>query len=123
MCIGTRQMTLAVLGAVSLAACHHTVKVDPVGAAYPARKAGCEITVLDQLPSAPYQLIGKIEAHAEGNFFFGGKVTLKDDVSKELRKKACLLGGDALYINDAIESSAAEMSYAHAWASVFRRQQ
>lgn len=120
--IGTRRILLGALSAACLAACHHTVKVDPVGPSYPAREAGCKIAVLDQPPSAPYRLIGKVEGHAEGNFFFGGKVTLKGDVYKELQEKACLLGGDALVIDDAIESSATEMSYAHAWARVFRRQ-
>jgi hypothetical protein len=58
-------------------------------------------------------VIGKFESHIEKNFFFGGKVQLKDESFKELRIKACSLKGDAVIIDDSIETSVSEMTHVH----------
>lgn len=71
------------------------------------------------LPAGPYEVIGKIESHLERDYFFGGTVRLQDQY-KELRQKACQLGGDVVVIQDYIESDAAEMSHVHVWATVLR---
>ena len=54
------------------------------------------------------------------NLFFGGKVQLEDEAFKELKRKACSLGGDAVLIDDYIESSASEMTHVHVWATVVK---
>ena len=74
----------------------------------------------DEKPNNPYEVIGKIESHIEKNLFFGGKAKLEDEAYKELRLKACGLGGDAVIIDDSIETSAAETSHVHVWATVIK---
>ncbi len=54
------------------------------------------------------------------NFFFGGKVQLEDEAFKELRIKACELGGDGVIIDDSIETSVSEMTHVHVWATVIK---
>ena len=81
----------------------------------------CEIQFYkDNQPKRNYEVIGKIESHIEKNIFFGGKVHLEDEAFKELRTKACSLGGDAVIIDDSMETSASEMSHVHVWATVIR---
>jgi hypothetical protein len=78
--------------------------------------------VLDQhdAPVGAYKVVAQIESHIQRDIFLGGKVSLRDDAYKELRSKACQLGGDVVRIDDSLESSAAEMSHVHVWATVFR---
>ena len=80
-----------------------------------------EIFSLPNRPSANYQAIAKVESHISKNMFFGGKASLTDDAYKELRAKACQLGGEAILIEDSIETGAAEMTHVHVWATVLRR--
>jgi len=108
--------------ALALAGCGTTTKIDQIGSPYPANSEDCEIVFLEKtkLPTEPYQTLGKVEAHLKRNFFFGGRVHLKDDALEELRPKACLLGGNTVVIDDYVESSAGEMTHVHVWARVLR---
>ena len=106
----------------ALTSCSTTTKVDPFGSSYPANPENCEIKFFKKMtpPTEPYETLGKIETHLQKNFFFGGKVHLKDDAFCELRLKACNLGGNAVIIDDYVESSASEMSHVHVWARVLK---
>jgi hypothetical protein len=113
--------TSAVLAA-ALAACSTTTSVTPLGLGQPSRGESCELQIVktqQDLPSRR-ELIGKIESHIQRNFFLGGRATLLDDAYRELRSKAGQLGGDSVLVDDYMESSAAEMTHVHVWASVFR---
>ena len=110
------------LSILALSSCSTTTKVDQFGSSYPANPENCEIKFFKKIkpPTEPYEQIGKIETHLQKNFFFGGNVHLEDDVFRELRLKACHLGGNAVIIDNQVESSAAEMSHVHVWARVLR---
>jgi len=104
-----------------LSACATTTKVDSLNSAYQAKDKDCEIQFYkDDQPQEKYEVIGKIESHIKKNFFFGGKVQLEDEAYKELSIKACSLGGDAVIIDDSIETSVSEMTHVHVWATVIK---
>ena len=104
-----------------LSACATTTRVDVLNSAYQSEYKVCEIQFYtDEKPERDYESIGKIESHIEKNIFFGGTVQLEDEAFKELRLKACSLGGDAVIIDDSIETSASEMSHVHVWATVIK---
>lgn len=110
-------LTLIVL----ISACATTTKVDKLNTAYQSKDKDCEIQFFkDAQPQKSYETIGKIESHIKKNFFFGGKVQLEDEAFKELRIKACGLGGDAVIIDDSIETSVSEMTHVHVWATVIK---
>jgi hypothetical protein len=101
--------------------CATTTKVDSLKSDYQVKDKDCEIHFYkDDQPQKNYEVIGKIESHIGTNFFFGGKVELEDEAYKELRIKACSLGGDAVIIDDSIETSASEMTHVHVWATVIK---
>lgn len=108
----------AVLAVSLVAACSTVSKVDPQGASLAARPEGCQVTVIqgEHQPIADAQVLGEIETHVQGNLFFGGAVDVDDAIS-ELRKKTCALGGNAVRIDEVIESSAAESTHVHVWAT------
>lgn len=115
-----RQM-LTFLSVFILSACATTTKVDRIGTALDARENDCKVEFYkDSKPAKTYKVIGKIESHIKKDFFFGGKVNLEDDAYKELRQKACEIGGDAVIIDDYMENSAAEMTHVHVWATVIK---
>ena len=111
----------AVLMCVALlASCATTTKVDTL-AERAARESDCEITFFkDAKPSAPFEVLGKIESHIAQNFFFGGKARLEDEGYKELRAKACGIGGNAVVIDDHLQTSVSEMTHVHVWATVIK---
>ena len=112
-------LSLALIILVS--ACATTTKVDKLNSAYQSKDKNCEIQFFkDAQPQKNYETIGKIESHIKKNFFFGGKVQLEDEAFKELRIKACGLGGDAVIIDDSIETSVSEMTHVHVWATVIK---
>jgi hypothetical protein len=113
-------LSLSVIILVS--GCATITNVDKLNSAYQAKDKNCEIQFFkdDDKPQKNYETIGKIESHIKKNFFFGGKVQLEDEAFKELRIKACGLGGDAVIIDDCIETSVSEMSHVHVWATVIK---
>jgi hypothetical protein len=107
--------------AVLLASCATTTRVERLSSSYPARESGCEVAFFQGAkPDAPYEAIGKIESHIARNFFLGGKPQLGGEGNEELRRKACDLGGDAVIVDDFVETSASEMAHLHIWATVIR---
>ncbi len=110
-------LTLALL----LSACATTTKVDHLKSGYQAKDENCEIRFYrDVPPPEDYESIAKITSHIKKNMFFGGKVQLEDEAYKELRVKACDLGGDGVIIDDSIETSVSEMTHVHVWATVIK---
>ena len=109
----------SVLLILFLGGCATVTKVDRVGTTLPALASKCQVDVIEKtaLP-LKYEMIGKIETHIQGNIFFGGVVRTNDEGYKELRAKACELGGNAVVIDDSMESSSAEMRHVHIWARV-----
>ncbi|MEI7613979.1 MAG: hypothetical protein WCK63_13845 [Betaproteobacteria bacterium] len=71
-------------------------------------------------PSSSYETLAKIESHVQKNMFFGRTAKLEDDTYDELRQKACAIGANAVVINDYVESTAAEFSHVHVWASAIK---
>ena len=72
----------------------------------------------DSKPTKEYQVIGKVESHVRRNIFWGGTARLDDEGYKELKAKARAMGGNAVIIDDVIETKAAESSHVHIWAKV-----
>lgn len=106
---------------VLLSSCATVTKVDKLNSNYQAKDKDCEIHFFnDNRPGKKYEVIAKIESHIQKNFFFGGKVKLDNEVYKELSLKACSLGGDAVIIDDCIQSSVSEMTHIHVWATVIK---
>jgi hypothetical protein len=119
-CIGAALVFL-----VQLAGCATSTVVTSSMPNAPAPSANCRASVIDRGGAVPagYQEVAKIESHIKRNFFFGGPVTLLDEAYKELRAKACEVGGDHVRVDDFVESAAAEMTHVHVWATVFRRRE
>lgn len=120
--LGICKILLLLSVIILVAACATTTKVDKLNSVYQAKDKDCEIQFFkdDAQPQKDYETIGKIESHIKKNFFFGGKVQLEDEAYKELRINACGLGGDAVIIDDCIETSVSEMSHVHVWATVIK---
>lgn len=119
---GVQRWCAPALLALALGACSTVTTVDRQGPAYTAKPSACAVEVVDgrNRPASSYEALAKIESHIQRNIFFGGKVTLLEDAYKELRSKACQLGGDLVVVEDSLESGAAEYSDVHVWATVFR---
>lgn len=117
-CIG-----VAVVAVAQLAGCATSTVVTPLAGNVAARPGTCRANVIERGGAAPrgYEEVAKIESHIKRNFFFGGRVTLLEDAYRELRVKACEVGGDQVRVDDFVESAAAEMTHVHVWATVFRR--
>jgi hypothetical protein len=101
--------------------CATETKINKLDSSYLEKDENCEIYFYkDEKPEKHYKEIGKIESHIKKNLFFGGVVQLEDEAFDELRIKACGLGGDAVIIDDSIETSVSEMSHVHVWATVIK---
>lgn len=113
---------IALLSVVVLSSCSSNTKIEQIDYSYPASSRGCEVEFFQRAvpPSKPYKTVAKIETHVQKNFFFGGKVDLENDAYPELKLKACDLGGNAIVVENVVESKAAEFSHVHVWASVIR---
>ena len=119
--LGGCKLPILLTPVLILSACATITKVDNLNSAYQAKDKDCEIQFYkDDQPQKNYEAIGKIETHIKKNFFFGGQVQLEDEAFKELRIKACGLGGDAVIIDDSIETSVSEMTHVHVWATVIK---
>lgn len=114
---------VVLVGVAQLAGCATSTSVTPLAPNLAARVGRCDVNVIDRGGSAPagFAAIARIESHIKRNFFFGGRVTLLDEAYKELRVKACDVGGDQVRVDDFMESAAGEMTHVHVWATVFRR--
>lgn len=116
-------MRMAVLvHAAATAACATLTRVEPTAAARSPREGShCEVRFFDtERPAVPFEALGKVETHIAQNRFFGGTARLEDEGYAELKRKACALGGDAVVIDDHLETSVAEMSHLHVWATVIK---
>ena len=118
----SKERVLTVLSIIILlAGCATTTKVNKISSSHQEYAKDCDIQFYkDTKPSRHYAVIGTIESHIKKNLFFGGVVQLEDEAYNELRLKACDLGGDSVIIDDYIETSAAEMSHVHVWATVVK---
>ena len=110
---------LAVLPLLALlSACSTTSTVDIVDAKYQTDNQDCEVTFFKKIkPEGKYDVVAQIESHVQKNFFFGGNAKLEAEAYAELRKKTCSVGGNAVIINDYVESRASEFSHVHVWAT------
>jgi hypothetical protein len=118
-----RWSTVAVFSAivVLLSCAGVTTKVQRLGPQYPPRSDDCEIEFYkDGKPSGAFEEIARIESHIKKNVFASGTAELEDEAYDELGHEACELGGDAVIIDDYMESSASEMTHVHVWATVIK---
>lgn len=113
-----------ILFCMMASACNSTVtNVRPVGIAHEPKPGNCEIRFYEnEKPTGTYERLGEVESHIKKNIFLGERAQLEDEAYKELRKKACKLGGDAVIIDDHMESTAGELTHVHVWATVIRLQ-
>lgn len=105
-----------------LNACSTTSAVQVVDAQYQTTVASqCEVTFFKKTtPEVKFHVLAKIETHVQRNFFFGGDAKLESEAYAELKTKACAMGGNAVIINDYVESRASEFSHVHVWATAIK---
>lgn len=114
---GAQMLVISLL----LAGCATNTTLTPITDNHQPSDVRCEIRFFrDSKPSAPYDSIAKIESHVRKNLFFGGRASLEDEAYAELRTKTCAAGGDAVVIDDYVESSALEFSHVHVWATAIK---
>ncbi len=108
---------------VLLSACSTTSTVKIIDAKYQANLSVCEVTFFKKTkPEGKFETLAQIESHVQQNMFFGGNAKLEDEAYAELKKKACYVGGNAVIIDDYVESRAAEFSHVHVWATTIKLQ-
>lgn len=104
-----------------MTACSTTSTVQVVDAKYQSNQADCAVTFFKKTkPDEKYETLAQIESHVKRNFFFGGDAKLEAEAYAELKKKTCGIGGNAVIINDYVESRAAEFSDVHVWATAIK---
>lgn len=113
---------LSVCGMVLLStSCATSTTVTVIDDKYRPADTSCEIQFFKEgKPSSSYELLAKIESHVQKNIFFGGTARLEDEAYAELQGKACAVGGNAVVIDDYVESTASEFSHVHVWATAIR---
>jgi len=114
-------MFLPLIGLVFLTSCSTVTNVESPNTGIEPKKSNCQVQFYNGIAvKENYIKLSKVESHIEKNFFFGGKANLEDEAFSELREKACELGGDAVIIDNFIESSALEFSHVHVWATIIK---
>jgi hypothetical protein len=117
-----KQIKLLQIGPLALlmllSACSTTSTVDVVDAKNQPNQPDCAVKFFKKIkPEGKYDTLAQIESHVQQNFFFGGDAKLEAEAYAELKKKTCSVGGNAVIINDYVESRAAEFSHVHVWAT------
>ena len=110
---------------MSLSACSTSSNVQVLDPQYQAKTDApqCEVTFFKKIkPEGKFDALAKIESHVQRNVFFGGDAKLEVEAYAELKKKACGVGGNAVIIDDYVESRAAEFSHVHVWATAVKLQ-
>ena len=116
-----KSIILAPLALLALSACSTTSTVSVIESKYAKNEAECQVTFFKKIkPEGEYRKLAEIESHVQRNMFFGGDAKLEDQAYAELKAKTCNLGGNAVIINDYIESRAAEFSHVHVWATTIK---
>lgn len=110
--------------ALVLAGCSTVTQLETVGAQQALLPDTCPVRIYrrPEKPDGRFDTLAKVETHVQRNIFFGGRATLERDAYAELQIKACRVGGNGVLVEDWIESSAAEMTHVHVWATVIRSQ-
>lgn len=104
-----------------LSACSTTSTVKLTDAKRPANQPGCEVVFFKKTkPPVAYETLAQIESHVQKNMFFGGDARLEEGAYAELKKKTCTVGGNAVIVDDYVESRAAEFSHVHVWATAIK---
>lgn len=104
-----------------LTACATNTTVTATGNKYQATDPSCNVRFFNRSkPDSSYETLAKIESHVQKNMFFGKTAKLEADAYAELQQKVCAVGGNAVVIDDYVESSASEFSHVHVWATAIR---
>ncbi len=112
---------IVLTGLVLLTSCSTVTKIENPHIGIIPKDSGCKVQFFNgTIPKNDFLSLTKIETHIEKNFFFGGTVTLDDEAFDELRDHVCELGGDAVIIDDFIETSALEFTHIHVWATIIK---
>jgi len=115
-----RSAALATL-VILLSGCSTTSTISVIDAKYQTNQPTCQVTFFKKTkPEQEFEKLAQIESHVQRNIFFGGDAKLEDQAYAELKTKTCNLGGNAVIINDYIESRAAEFSHVHVWATTIK---
>jgi len=110
------------LGMLLLSACTTNTTLTVADRKYQPVEASCAIRFFThgKRPPSAYESLAKIESHIQKNMFFGKTAKLEEDAYAELKTKACSVGGNAVLIDDYVESTAAEFSHVHVWATAIK---
>lgn len=109
------------LSMLLLSACSTNTTLTVADKKYQPVEAACDVRFFTRSkPSSAYKTLAKIESHIQKNMFFGKTAKLEDDAYAELKTKACSVGGNAVLIDDYVESSASEFSHVHVWATAIK---
>lgn len=104
-----------------LSACATNTSLTVADKKYPPIETACDIRFFTaSKPIAAYETLAKIESHVQKNMFFGKTAKLEADAYAELKDKACSVGGNAVVVDDYVESTAAEFSHVHVWATAIK---
>ncbi|MQA21576.1 hypothetical protein [Rugamonas rivuli] len=104
-----------------LSACSTTSTISVLESKYQTDQPACQVTFFKKAkPDREFETLAQIESHVQRNVFFGGDAKLEDQAYAELKTKTCNLGGNAVIINDYVESRAAEFSHVHVWATTVK---
>jgi hypothetical protein len=110
-----------VLSLFIVSGCAKSVTVSEVYNQQPVKASTCLVNVFsEQKPQLQFTELASINAHIQVNMFGASRKSMVAKAIKELKAKACELGGDAIIITDSIESSAAEFSHLRTWATVIK---
>jgi len=117
----TKRIVALVAPLMLLGACSTTSTVSIIDNKYQTNQSVCQVTFFKKTkPDREFQKLAQIESHVQRNIFFGGDAKLEDQAYDELKIKTCKLGGNAVIIDDYVESRAAEFSHVHVWATTIK---
>jgi hypothetical protein len=116
----TRQIVVPIM-LMLLSACSTTSTVSFLDTKYQTNQPECQVTFFKKIkPEGTFEKLAQIESHVQRNMFFGGDAKLEDAAYVELKAKTCSLGGNAVIIDDYVESRAGEFSHVHVWATTIK---
>ncbi len=116
-----KQIAISMALLTMLIGCSTTSSVRVINAQYSPNPKECEIKFFKKVqPEGKFETLAKIESHVQRNMFFGGDAKLEDEAYAELKKKSCAIGGNAVIIDDFVESRASEFSHVHVWATTIK---
>lgn len=96
-------------------------EVENLGFLYLPKEDNCTITFLtSKKPKMTYEVIGNVKTTIIRNMGYRLKETPRQDLDNELRKQACILGGDIVSIDEIVDTSTEESARLQAWSTIIK---